>query len=103
MSKFDFVNDIKYTWDYITGYVHLMIKTEPIITMDLGNANSKYNYGENLVFFNLQWYMPYKPYVDTLIVGFTYLWYFFIIYRKLPDIISGLGATVNSSDKLGGK
>lgn len=68
----------------------------PILYMDLGNAESKYNYGSRTVALDLSWFARYKPTTDRLISAV--LWAFFIwrVFVLLPGIINGTGGMVGS-------
>lgn len=42
---------------------------------------------------DLSWYEPYREYGDTVICIFAYLGFLWSIFIRLPDIISGAGAS----------
>lgn len=97
-NRFAFVEDVANTFGYIVGYIDNAVSKVPSIKVNLNNTETEYNYGSGEIeVINLNWYVRYKPYADTVIVGFTYIWFFMTIYRRLPDIISGAGAVVNNN------
>ena len=61
----------------------------PVIYMDLGAAESEYNYGGKVAVLDLSWYSRYKPVVDQFLSAV--MWGFFIwrIFIHLPSIIDG--------------
>lgn len=89
-DKFAFVNDIIDTIDIISDFFNSTDFDEaPSIRINLGSANSKYNYGGSTSAIDLSWYADYKPSVDLIMSSI--LWVFFIwqVFIKLPGIISG--------------
>ena len=76
----------------------------PRITIDFSNAeNTLYNYGGEMYILDMAWYSRYKPIVDGLIVGFAYLGFIFLVFKRLPEIIKGSGAITDSISKGGGE
>lgn len=64
--------------------------------MNLGNAESKYNYGGKAIALDMTWFAKYKPTTDAVISAI--LWAFFVwrVYVMLPGIINGVSGTVGS-------
>lgn len=69
----------------------------PKIQIDLGKANSKYDYGSTCYALDMSWYEPYKPMVDNILS--TIMWAFFIwrLFVALPNIINGISGTAESA------
>ena len=51
----------------------------------------------------MSWYSRYKPFVDGIIIGFSYLSFTFLVFKRLPEIISGSGAITDTVSKGGKK
>lgn len=89
-NKLGFITQARQIVDNITSGIELNPLVPPSITLDLGLANSKYDWGGEAICLDLSWYEPYKPAVDFLIICFCYGFFFWNLFRKLPDIISGV-------------
>lgn len=50
---------------------------------------------------DLSWYEPYREYGDTVICIFAYLSFLWHIFIRLPDIISGAGASSYLGNQIG--
>lgn len=68
----------------------------PKLTM---NVKSKY-YTGNITVVDLSWYDQYREYGDTIICMFCYLSFLWNIFKRLPDIIQGAGASSYSLDMM---
>lgn len=102
-AKFAFIDNIKSVWASVTGIVEEGEEAVPRITIDFSNAeNTIYNYGGEMYILDMSWYSRYKPFVDGLIVGFAYLGFIFLVFKRLPEIIKGSGAITDSVSKGGG-
>ena len=71
----------------------------PCIYMDFSNATSDIDYGGKVKVLKFDWYMPYKPYVDYVIVIFCWAFALWKIWKALPSIISGVSSAIDNSDK----
>lgn len=89
-NKLGFITQARQIVDNITNSIELNPLAPPSITLDLSLANSKYDWGGKAICLDLSWYEPYKPAVDFLIICFCYGFFFWNLFRKLPDIISGV-------------
>lgn len=101
MLNFAFIDDIKEIFDYIMSKLNTSVK--PVINMDLSVSDSKYNYGTSATVLSFDWYEKYKPFGDTVIIGFSYIFFFLRLYRRLPEIIGGTGAIVEEIEAHKGK
>lgn len=98
-SKFGFVDTIKDSVVLLKGNLDKM-KNSPSISLDV---DSRYYTGE-LVSIDMSWYSDYKPYVDSVITGFCYLFFLWRLYSNVPNIINGAGSGISYIDSLrGGK
>lgn len=103
-QRFDFVDSIKSLFAEMNSYLIDGSMQVPEITINFGNAEGKYNYGGSAKVLDLSWYARYKPTVDKIIIAFTYIGFIFLLYKRLPDIISGAGAiTEKGHDIVTGK
>lgn len=90
-SKFDFVYDIKNTFSYIIDYLTTEDSEIPKIYINFDNSEGKFDYGMQGYALDMTWYSRFKPTVDLLIIGFTYLSFFWLVFKRIPEIISGSG------------
>lgn len=81
----------------------------PVVTMNLGNATSKYFYGGEVVVLDLSWYAPYKPVVDIFLRSVLWVFFLWRLYVALPNIINGIagsgtymGIGINSTKGISG-
>lgn len=74
--------------------------TPPSFEVDLGNANSKYNWGGKALVLDFSWYVPYKPTVDALLSGILWVVFVWNTYKGLPSIISGVGSAGHSAHEI---
>lgn len=104
-GKFAFVDNIKEVSSDLIDFMQNEDAKIPVIYINLGASKGKINYGGNTKILDLTWYAPYKPVVDAFIIGFSYLMFFWMVWKRLPDIISGVGAVTEKSIHIskGGK
>lgn len=69
----------------------------PVVTINLGNAESKYNYGGVVTALDFSWFARYKPTTDAIISGILWLLFIWRIFVKLPGIINGSSGADDSS------
>lgn len=93
-SRFGFVDSVINTGDAIGAALTDFETSPPIIYMELSNAESKYDWGDRAIALDLRWYERYKPTVDQLLSAMLWLWFAWRVFRKLPDIISGVAGDV---------
>lgn len=93
-SRFGFVDSVINTGDAIRAALTDFETSPPIIYMELSNAESKYDWGDRAIALDLRWYERYKPMVDQLLSAMLWLWFAWRVFRKLPDIISGVAGDV---------
>lgn len=87
-DKFSFVDNIKTN---VTDMVNAIKNTNSNSKFQI-NVKSKYYTGP-LTILDLSWYAPYKEFGDTVICVFAYSTFLWEIFKRLPDIISGAGAS----------
>lgn len=68
-------------------------KEPPVVTMNLGNATSKYFYGEESIVLDLSWYAPYKPMVDIFLRAVLWVFFLWRLFVALPNIINGVAGS----------
>jgi len=102
-EKFAFVDNIKTVWQSVSTLVEDGEEQIPQITVDFSKAEGKYNYGGTSLVLDMSWYSRYKPFVDGIIIGFSYLSFAFLVFKRLPEIISGSGAITDTVSKGGKK
>ena len=91
-DKFLFITDVKTLFNTVTDYLLSGTSQIPQITVNLNNAEGSYNYGNTALVLDLSWYTRYKDTVDKLIIAFCYLSFIFLVFKRIPEIISGNGA-----------
>lgn len=95
-EKFSFIDNIKTNVDDMVDVITDTTKT-PKLTV---NVNSKW-YSGTLTVIDLSWYDRYRDYGDSVICMFCYLGFLWNIFKRLPDIIQGAGASSYSLDMVG--
>jgi len=88
-SRFDFHNAIVKNVEDMAEVI-TDTTSAPVFYVTVGE--NKYFSGKVKVV-DLSWYDPYREYGDTVICVFVYFGFLWNIFMKLPDIISGAGAT----------
>lgn len=79
-------------WNFFQDLINIIFVDNPEppkIYIDFSKAESSYIYGGKAVVLDMSWYARYKPYADTIIVSFSYIWLAYWFFRNLPEIISG--------------
>ncbi len=100
VSKFEFIEQSKEIADNVISSIELNPAEPPNVTVNLSNADSKYNWGTEAICLDLSWYAPYKPVVDFFIICIVYGYFFWNLFRDLPNIVSGVagvGVAYNGS------
>lgn len=99
-ERFSFVDSISETADIIIRFFKDTIFDEPPkIYINLGNAESKYDYGSSAYCLDMTWYARYKPIVDPFLSGWIWLCFIYRVYTKLPSIIGGVAGDFQTVDQ----
>ena len=88
-GKFSFLPVLKQFGDDLFG---MTAETEPpVIWIHLENAESKYgyDYGGKTKALDLTWYQKYKANVDTIVSGFLWLAFLWLLFKRASSIIQG--------------
>lgn len=91
-QRFGFVTHLQNNFVELKEYLFDSGNEIPKITINLGNTEGKYNYGQSAKVLDLTWYARYKVSVDLVIVALVYMFFIWNTYKRLPDIIGGSGA-----------
>lgn len=76
----------------------------PVVTLNLGSYRGKYGWGEaGKVTIDFSWYAEYKPLVDNLLAGIIWINWLWHTYKRIPEIIHGLGMTTETVIDIGGR
>lgn len=68
----------------------------PTIEVNLGAAESKYNYGtETVSAIDFSWFARYRKYTDPFLSAILWITFIWVCVKRLPDIISGMGMTMD--------
>lgn len=110
-QRFVFADSISNTANVIGDFFkNTDFNEPPKISIDLGKAESEYDYGTTSFALDMSWYARYKPTVDVFLSAWIWLVFLWRLYIKLPNIINGVGsdmAAVHSASetsmKRGGK
>lgn len=97
ISSFDFYKDIQ---NNVNDIVEVVTDTSSAPCFYVTVGENKWISGEVKVL-DLSWYEPYKEYGDNVICVFAYLSFLWNIFMRLPDIISGAGASSYAGDMAG--
>ena len=97
-EKFAFIDNIKDAFDNVSSLVTDGNETVPVMTVDLSQAEGKYNYGTSACALDMNWYSRFKPYADGIIIAFAYISFIFLVFKRAPEIIKGSGAITKGID-----
>lgn len=90
-NKFGFLQVISGIWESF-GEMMNEAAEPPSVVVDLGAAEGRWNLGNQKVsLINLSWYARYKPTVDIFFSIFLWLGFGWLLYKRMPDIVSGAG------------
>lgn len=92
-SKFDFIETIKISINSLKDIIN-NVGNAPKLSLNLGA--SKYTESQHIVILDFSWYKPFKPYGDVVLTGFIYAFFIWRTFIHLPNIIHGLGGTIES-------
>lgn len=88
-AKFGFVETLKQVGYDLFG---MNASSEPpVVWIHLEDAEGRYNYGGTVKALDMSWYQRYKADVDRIFGGFLWIAYLWLLFKRLPDIISGAG------------
>lgn len=100
-NRFGFADSITETGDIIIRFFKETAFNEPPkVYIDLGKAESDYNYGGQTYCLDMSWYERYKPIVDPFLSAWMWLVFCYGVYTKLPAIISGSAGHFEAFDGL---
>lgn len=94
-SKFNFVDNIKTN---VNDMINIITDETKTPRFEL-NVNSKWYTGKVTVV-DFGWYDDYREFGDNVICMFCYLSFLWNIFKRLPDIIQGAGASSYSVDMV---
>lgn len=94
-NKFLFIDNIK---NNINSMVSVITDTTKAPKFEL-NVNSKW-YSGTVTVIDFSWYDNYREFGDTVICMFCYLGFIWNIFKRLPDIVQGAGASSYSVDMV---
>ena len=97
-EKFGFVETLKRVGDDLFGMS--ASADPPVVWIHLEDAEGRYIYGGTVKALDMSWYQRYKPDMDRILSGFLWIAYLWLLFRRLPDIISGAGLVIGESRYL---
>lgn len=90
-AKFGFVETLKTVGDDLLG---MTADTEPpAVWLHLEDAEGNVRYGDAVLALDLTWYSRYKADVDRILGGFLWLCYLWLLFKRAPNILAGMGLT----------
>ena len=93
-SKFGFAESILATVHLVAASITGSGSEPPVIYVELGNAESSYDYGGTVAILDMSWYSTYKPTVDKILSAFLWICFIWKIFKQLPGIIGGMPGDV---------
>lgn len=90
-SKFNWVGDI---YHFMDDFIRaLQCDVPPKVSIDLSMAESPggYNWGGKTYALDMTWYSRYKESVDTILSGILWVFFLWRLFKRIPDILSGIG------------
>lgn len=94
-SKFGFIDNVKAN---VNDMVSIITDNTKVPKFEL-NVNSKW-YSGTVTVVDFSWYDNYRDFGDSVICIFCYLGFLWNIFKRLPDIIQGAGASSYSVDMI---
>lgn len=96
-SKFGFVSTLKTVGDDLLG---MTADTQPpAVWLHLEDAEGNVRYGDAVLALDLTWYSRYKADVDRILGGFLWLGYLWLLFKRAPNILAGMGLTEAASGR----
>lgn len=99
-EKFGFADSVMAMGEVFKEMFSVNPTEPPKIVINLGNAESKYNYGGSTLALDMSWYARYKPSVDAILSSIMWVVFGWRLFVGLPNIISGVGSTYEMSQDL---
>lgn len=104
-EKFAFVDNLS---EYGSHIINLLQNASgakaPVVSINLSSYRGKYGWGSaGNVTIDFAWYAEYKPLVDNLLAGIIWINWMWHTYKRIPEIIHGLGMTTERALDIGGK
>lgn len=97
-SKLGFIDDFMEAGEYLLNFVkNLGTGKPPVFTVSLWA--SKYMPAQTVTI-DLSWYAQFKPAVDLLVAGVIWVNFLLNMYKRLPEIINGVGAVTMTATKI---
>lgn len=102
-EKFGFANSIMETIGAMGTQLSTATTADspPQVKIDLGKANSKYDWGSTCYVLDLSWYAPYKPMVDSFLSAVMWAFFVWRLFVALPNIINGISGTSGAMENYG--
>lgn len=94
-EKFVFAESVINTADAFEDMFSTSSSEPPTLEINLGNAESKYNYGGKTIALDMTWYARYKPSVDAIVGSIMWVVFGWKLFIGLPNIIGGVGSQYN--------
>jgi hypothetical protein len=96
-SRFSFVDSIIDTSKGIINRINSSKSNNaPKMTLELDIRGEK----KNVTIIDMSWYAKFKPYGDIVIGGMIIVFFVWRMFRNAPNIINGVGTSVNDISKL---
>lgn len=88
--------------EYMPNIVNsLQGNSTSVITFETaGVSNSFYTIPAKSITIDMSWYLPYKKYGDMVLGGFMWLGFLYVLWKRIPDIISGAGVITDDIHSL---
>ena len=104
-SKFAFVESVTGYGEHLINFLQNAAGTKaPVVTLDLGAYRGAYGWGKaGKVTIDFSWYAEYKPLVDNLLAGIIWVHFLWHAYKRIPEIIHGMGMTADRAIDISGR
>lgn len=87
--------------EYMPNIINSMQGSSSVITFETaGVSNSYYSIPAKSITIDMSWYLPYKKYGDMVLGGFMWLSFLYVLWKRIPDIISGAGVITDNIQSL---
>jgi hypothetical protein len=103
----DKINQIKERFLWTNSVVQIFNQTigslvssdNPPVVKIKGKEGTVLNFDE-VVLMDFSWYEPYRITINNLLSAIIYMFYFYALYKRLPDIIAGAGMVTIYDSKI---
>ena len=104
-SKFAFVESVTGYGEHLINFLKNAAGVKaPVVTLDFGSYRGKYGWGKaGTVTIDFAWYAEYKPAVDWILAGIIWANWLWHTYKRLPEIIHGMGMTAERAIDISGR